>query len=92
MEILLPIPDQAATGGGTLAPRLPTLQGKTLGLVSNGWHSLDITYQVFRILMAEHYGVSEFVERRKTLSSPLAQSDFEEMVRRCDGVIVGLGN
>jgi hypothetical protein len=92
MEILVPVPDQAGEKGFRLAPRLESLAGSTIGLINNGWHSLALTYQEFRAILPERYGVVGFLEKMKPLTSPLAPEDMEELARRCQAVIVGLGN
>ena len=76
----------------TLAPRLDTIAGKTIGLINNAWRSVDITYKVFHQILCEKYEVAEVIEKRKpSASTPMPQDAFDELATRADAVIVSLG-
>ena len=76
-----------------VAPRLDTLAGKTIGLLNNGWRSLDITYREFDRVLREKFEVSRVIEKRKAVPSrPMPEQDLKELIADADGVIVGLGS
>lgn len=75
-----------------VSPRLDSLAGKTIGLVNNGWRSLDITYREFQRVLRDKYEVARIIEKRKPgASMPLQADAFKELMEKADGVIVGLG-
>ena len=91
VKVYMPYAESGAAGAA-LTPRIPTLVGKTVGLVNNGWRSLDITYREFRSLLTDKYEVAEIIEKRKPSPSRALQDDaFKDLVDRADAVIVGLG-
>ncbi|MCS7206692.1 MAG: hypothetical protein NZ951_01985 [Dehalococcoidia bacterium] len=92
IEVLLPIAETEDGHKLRLAPRLETLAGKTIGFINNDWISLDITYDEFKRLLQSQWEVRGFVEKRKAKSSPLPPHDIDDLARRADAVITGLGN
>lgn len=73
-----------------LAPRPNDLNGKVVGLLTNGWWSFGIALQRFEELLKADYNVSEFVRGEKHGAAPPEM--MQEFVTRCDVVINGMGN
>ncbi len=92
VEILLPTISDQPLQRNVLAPRLTTLQGKRIGLISNRWRSIEIMDDVFQVELAEQYGVARCVKKFATTTGPIVQEDFEELKKNVDAVITGLGN
>jgi len=91
VEILLPTAEVGA-GVRRPSPRVPSLRGKTVGLIDNGWRCLAITYDEYTRLLKEQEGVARIIHKKKPASSPLAKEAFEELATQADAVITGLGN
>ena len=63
-----------------------------IGLLANGWRSLDYSYDEFKKLLEEKYEVAEVIIKRKPGSSPLPLEELEDVAARADAVISALGN
>lgn len=92
IEVLLPIAEGEERERVRLAPRLESVAGKTIGFINNDWISLDITYDEFRRLLQGRWEARGVIEKRKPKSSPLSPADLDDLARRADAVITGLGN
>ena len=75
IEILNPTAE-AAVVATALAPRLPSLQGKVLGALSNIWRSYDLMLEHFEKIAKSGYGVAEVVK----ISNPSLSA---EPLRKC---------
>src|SRR5206468_6549622 len=94
IDILSPValgPAQAKP----LAPRLPTLRGKVLGIrVDRAWRSFHVYADELGRLARERLGVAEVVvfDPETRIGTPEAESDkVVEFARRVDAAVVGLG-
>lgn len=83
---------EVRTARRTLAPRLPSLQSKTLGIVDDCiGASGDLLKRVGEVLV-EQYGVAKVMYRQKpNLASPTPESTFNELKQSVDFVVVGIG-
>jgi hypothetical protein len=91
--ILLNPEGSSQEGRELLAPRPGTLDGKTLGLLSNSKLNADAVLYAIGELLAERYGVKEIVHRTKpSFSLPAPDATFDEMVEGCDVVLAGVGD
>ncbi|MBI2907508.1 MAG: hypothetical protein HYX92_07645 [Chloroflexi bacterium] len=75
-----------------LAPRVSSLKGKVVGLISSG--SGNSTEFMTRLgeLLVEKEGVAEAIMRIKvSLALPLPEAQTTELHRRCQAIIVGVG-
>lgn len=90
--ILAPGAEASHEAARAIAPRADSLNGKVVALLANGWRSLDTTYDEFRELLYERYQVAEIIDKRKGGSSPLPLEDLEDVARRADVAVSGLGN
>ena len=92
LRILDPVARPPAAGGEA-APRITTVAGAVVGLLSNGWRSFDAMTQSYAELAVEKYEAREAVIRpNPSASSGTPQDTMEELARRCDAVVVGIGH
>ncbi|MBI2864277.1 MAG: hypothetical protein HYX94_06905 [Chloroflexi bacterium] len=89
-----------------LAPRPESLEGLTVGLLSNGWWSFNVVQQRFGELLKERCGVADvhFLDFRAAtmeegggsgtwrIASGAESHFIERLAAKCDVVINGLGN
>lgn len=92
-DILLDPTDKVDRGQKTFAPRLDSLDGKTIGLLdinkSKGVYFLDRIEEVLRT----RYGVKEVLRRKKVSPGRLASPQIHEELReKCDAVIEALSD
>jgi hypothetical protein len=74
------------------APRLTSLKGKTVGLISNGKEGADGFFTHIERLLRERYQVAEVVLRIKSNYSAPAEGKIIEEARSWDLAISGLGD
>ena len=80
---------QSAAG---LAPRIPDLAGKVLGVVDDGLPNCDDLLRGVVSEIEQRYELAEIVRVVKpSFSSPLPKADYDEMLRRIDAAVVGVG-
>jgi hypothetical protein len=71
-----------------LAPRLSSLQGRTVGLIDNHKRNADIYLEELSRLLLERYGVSQVVTYRKISQSlPTAGEVLDQLAGECDAII-----
>jgi hypothetical protein len=92
-EIMLDPTDKVEREEKNLAPRLDTLEGKTLGLLdiskAKGNFFLDRVEEILR----EQYGVKEVLRRMKPAVARTAPEDLKkELSEKCDGLIEALSD
>jgi hypothetical protein len=76
-----------------LAPRLTTLQGKTIGLLDIGFPNGNLFLDRLEELLKERCGVAEVVRRAKPSPARPAKKEVrEELVSQCDAVIEALSS
>lgn len=79
--------------GGQLAARLGSLDGKTVGFISNGKEGTKGFFRHLDTLLREDYGVAKVVHRVKSsYSAPADAHILEEARDDWDAVISGLGD
>jgi len=84
------LPDRAETA---LAPRLPALDDKVLGLLSNGKVNADRLLDLVREGLAARYRLREVVVRAKPSASRVADTELlRELSGRCDAVVTAIGD
>lgn len=94
VKVYVPIGEVSVQGKG-LAPRTRTsLEGAVVGMVNNGWHSWIDTLDEFDVLLKERYGVVTTIRRNvPSIGNPaLRESVYDELDKKCDVVITGLGH
>ena len=75
-----------------LVPGLESLDGKVIGIIDNGQANSTTMFQELAKLLEEKFRAKEVVFRTKpTHMQGAPKPIMEEIVRRCDAVITGLG-
>ena len=78
---------------GGMAPRLESLNGKTLGLLANGKRNADRLLDHVAALISEHYQIKDIVARTKANPShPCPDDLMQELVAQCDAVVTAAGD
>jgi hypothetical protein len=90
-QVLDPTPGTAPPAG-KLAPRLDTLEGKTVGFVSNGKEGTKGFFRHLERMLKDDYGVAKVVLRTKTNYSAPADARIADEMKDWDAVISGLGD
>jgi hypothetical protein len=76
-----------------LAPRLDSLEGKSLGIVDNGKPNGDRFLGIVAELLQERYGVKEVHSiRKESISRPAPADLIADMAARSHLVITGIGD
>jgi hypothetical protein len=77
----------------TLAPRLRSLRGLTLGLLDNAKPNASVLLaQTGRELQRAH-GIREFVMYQKGyFGTPVEESLIQQILRHCDFAVAGIGD
>lgn len=75
-----------------LAPRLSSLVGKVVGIVSNGKEGSATFFDHLEHLLLEHCQVSKVIRRVKDNYSAPAQDEIIDEMRHWDVAISGIGD
>ena len=71
-----------------LAPRLSSLQGRTVGLIDNHKRNANVYLEELGRLLQGRYGVTEVVTYRKiSQSMPTPNEVLDQLARTCDAII-----
>ncbi len=90
-RVLDPTNEKAAPLG-QLAPRLDTLEGKTVGFISNGKEGTKGFFGHLDRMLREDYGVAQVVSRTKSNYSAPADRHIVDEIRSWDAMVSGLGD
>jgi len=90
-RVLDPTPGTAPPVG-QLAPRLDTLAGKTVGLISNGKEGTKGFFRHLERILKDDYGVANVVLRTKSNYSAPADRHIADEIKTWDAVVSGLGD
>lgn len=72
----------------SLAPRLASLQGTTLGLIDNHKRNADVYLEELGRLLQTQYGVSKVITYRKdSQSMPTAAEVMDDLATKCHAII-----
>ena len=83
---------EMAAALGEAAPRLDTLDGKTVGFISNGKEGTIGFFSHLGQMLKEDYGVSDVITRVKSNYSAPADAAIVNEITRWDAVISGIGD
>jgi hypothetical protein len=75
------------------APRLTSLAGKVVGILDNGKHKSDVLLREVQELLRSEAGVKDFVVVRKASAyRPAPAEQLDDLARRVDAVVAGIGD
>ena len=84
--------NETKAAGGKLAARPTSLQGKTVGFISNGKEGTKGFFAHLDRILREECGVAQVVSRTKTNYSAPADKHIADEIRQWDAVISGIGD
>ena len=90
-RVLDPTPEKAPPVG-QLAPRLPSLECKSIGFISNGKEGTKAFFAHLDRLLREQHGVATVVSRTKSNYSAPADAHIVAEIRQWDAVVSGIGD
>jgi hypothetical protein len=90
-RVLDPTPETEPPAG-QLAPRLATLEGKTVGFISNGKEGTKGFFAHLDRLLREEHGVAKVVLCTKSNYSAPADAHIVAEIKNWDAVISGIGD
>ena len=90
-RVLDPTPEKAPPMG-QLAPRLSSLEGKTVGFISNGKEGTKGFFSHLEKVLREEHGVAEVVSRTKSNYSAPADASIAAEIKSWNAVISGIGD
>ena len=91
LTVLNPTTESEAAGF-ELAPRIPSLAGKTVGFISNGKEGTRGFFTHLEKLLRSKYQVAEVIWETKSNYSAPAENDIIERAQVWDLAITGLGD
>ncbi len=75
------------------APRPASLAGKVIGILDNGKHNSDVLLREVQELLRSEAGVKDFVVVRKASAyRPAPDQQLDDLARRADAVVAGIGD
>lgn len=91
IKILDPTNERVAALGA-LAPRLPSLAGKTVGFISNGKEGTKVYFGHLARMLKDEHGVAEVILRTKSNYSAPADAHIADEIRSWHAVVTGIGD
>ena len=91
LRVLDPTHEKKASGAHP-APRLTSLQGKTVGFISNGKEGTKGFFTQVERIRREELGVAHVVWRTKSNYSAPAEANIVDEIRRWHAVVTGVGD
>jgi hypothetical protein len=77
---------------GQLAPRPRSLEGKTVGFISNGKEGTKGFFTHLDRMLREEFGVANVVMRTKSNYSAPADAHIADEIKQWDAVVSGIGD
>lgn len=84
--------NEAAAAAFTAPPRLASLAGTTVGIVSNGKHGTRAFFDAFERELTERHGVARVVRRVKSNYSAPADAAIMAEAREWNVLVAGIGD
>jgi len=78
--------------GGQLAARTPSLQGKTVGFISNGKEGTKGYFTHLERMLREEFGVAQVLWRTKSNYSAPADAHIVDEIKNWHAVVAGVGD
>jgi hypothetical protein len=83
---------ESKAAAGKLAERLGSLEGKTIGFISNGKEGTSGYFTHLDRLLRQEFGIAEVVWRTKSNYSAPADADIVDELKRWHAVVAGVGD
>lgn len=90
-EILSPV-GEVRTDDRSIAPRLESLEGKTIGFLDNAKTNADVFLDEVSRILTEEYGVEETIHRSKDNTAIPAGNIASYLATHCDAVVNAYGD
>ena len=84
--------NEAKAVGVQPAPRPSSLQGKTVGFISNGKEGTAGYFAHLERMLREEFGVADVVFRRKSNYSAPADAHIVDEIKNWQAVVTGVGD
>ena len=84
--------NETKPAGGQLAARLTSLEGKTVGFISNGKEGTKGYFAQLERLLREDFGVAEVVWRTKSNYSAPADPHIVDEIKKWHAAVTGVGD
>jgi hypothetical protein len=78
--------------GGRPAPRLPSLQGKTIGFISNGKEGTKGYFAHLERMLREELGAANVIWRTKSNYSAPVDAHIIDEIGKWDAAVTGVGD
>lgn len=91
VRVLNPTAEESVTPSPSAA-RMPSLAGRTIGLLGNGKIRVRELLDHVETLLRSQYGVAEVLRWRKPDVSRPAPGEMLDAMQRCDAVISAVGD
>jgi hypothetical protein len=84
--------NERKVAAGEPAPRPASLQGKTIGFISNGKEGTKAYFAHLERLLRQEFGVADVVWRTKSNYSAPADPAIIDEIKRWQAVVAGVGD
>ena len=84
--------NELSAAGGQAAARLSSLEGKTVGFISNGKEGTKGYFAQLERLLREDFGVAEVVWRTKSNYSAPADPHIVDEIKKWHAAVTGVGD
>jgi hypothetical protein len=91
LTILDPVAAPRGTSGASL-PVVPTLEGRTVGILTNHWKSMDRMTERMAVRLKEIYRAAAVPVYDIPINGAMADQVKQKVISECDAAIVGLAN
>jgi hypothetical protein len=92
MRVLDPTNEMKKAAGSSLAPRLPSLEGKTIGIITNAKEGTQGYFVHVERLLREDMRVADVVWRTKSNYSAPADAHIIKEITNWHAVFAGVGD
>jgi hypothetical protein len=91
MKILNPVAAPRDTEGGS-APAVPDLRGRTVGILTNHWKSMDRMAERMALRLRERYHAAAVRFYDIPINGAMSETVRGNALKECEAAIVGLAN
>jgi predicted GTPase len=80
---------ESSVRGSQLAPRLPDLEGRVVGILDNGKANAGVLMRAIADHLRRHYGLRDVVVRTKPVAGPASPETIRVFKEQADFVLAG---